>query len=202
MRIHELSHIWIHKHLRHWHAHLLVLLAEVSLILALVVVLSVEVLPHRKVVIHSHVVKQLLLLLVLHEERILWERKVRLIVSHISTTSVTAESSTATTAEILVSISHVSDLSGSMGKSTVVSVWTFTILSKELAFNSFEVVAEVRTVLLCSVSVVCPLSSAPLVLTVSVVLSVFVSGIHTIIILHVLTENIVVLRSLIWLVSR
>jgi hypothetical protein len=74
LRIHELGHIWIHEHLGHWHAHLLILLVEMTLILVLVVVLIVEALAHCRVVVHSHVIEHLLLLLMLHEERICWER--------------------------------------------------------------------------------------------------------------------------------
>ena len=128
-------------------------------------------------------------------------------ISHIiSASSVIVVTTSTIVVEILVSISHVSDFIRSMGKSAVSSIWTLTILSKELALYRFKVVAEVSAILLPCISVVLPLPSVPLVLTLFhiffIVLSIFVSSIHSIFILHSLTENIVALRSLIWLVCR
>jgi hypothetical protein len=69
--------------------------------------------------------------------------------------------SSATALEVLVSIPHMTDLSRSMSKSTVRSIRALAILSIEFAFNCFEIVAEVSSVLLV-ISVVLPLSTTSL----------------------------------------
>jgi hypothetical protein len=113
--IHKLGHAWIHKHLgRHRHAHLLLVgLIEMTLILVLVVVLVVEVLTHV-VIVHSHVVEQrlLLLMLMLHEEWVCRKRQFSGVVAHISATSLIVETSTATTTVKLLTatpISHITN---------------------------------------------------------------------------------------------
>jgi hypothetical protein len=113
--IHKLGHAWIHKHLgRHRHAHLLLVgLIEMTLILVLVMVLVVEVLTtHVGVIVHSHVVEQRLLLLMLHEEWVCRKRQFSGVVVHISATSLIVETSTATTTVKLLtttSISHITN---------------------------------------------------------------------------------------------
>jgi len=148
---------------------------------------------------------------VLHEEWICGKRQFTRVVSHISTTPVIIEASTATTTTTikgLTTISHMSDFSCAMSESAICSIGTLTVLSEELAFDGLEVITETSTVLLLPIiSVVCPLSTSSLGSTLVIKFTTTRSRIVTrmviIIAWHVPTKNVVfILLRRIRLISR